>query len=114
MHKLNEIEKKYADDLLASADAGIIMHSYDMRDYKNVFSYKITDFIKLKKPVFYIGPKSDISEFVSNNCIGESINGINDPSAVADRIDEFIKKKYSYSDNVVKRFDISNLRRFIN
>jgi hypothetical protein len=71
---LKTLSREASEDLIYSADGGLMMHSFDIKDSKSVFSYKITDYSKYGKPIIYVGPKTEASKFISEKNIGICVN----------------------------------------
>lgn len=114
VHILGAVSNEIAAGLLKDSDAGIIMHSYSMKDYRNVFTYKISEFIGLKKPVFYVGPETEVSEFVRKNGIGIAVNNEADPEKIADLLQMHIKTEYKFQQRIFEMFSEENLLKLFN
>ncbi|PIP13707.1 MAG: hypothetical protein COX48_03500 [bacterium (Candidatus Stahlbacteria) CG23_combo_of_CG06-09_8_20_14_all_34_7] len=71
---LGILSRETSEDLIYSSDVCLIMHKFDIKDADSVFSYKVTDYAKYGKPIVYVGPSTDISEFIKMNNIGICIN----------------------------------------
>ncbi|MGE3062210.1 MAG: hypothetical protein AB7T10_01040 [bacterium] len=105
---LGQIARERAEDLIYSSDACVMMHDFNIRDRESVFSYKITDYSKHKKPVIYSGPVTAASKFIDSEHIGITIN-MREPRLIA----EALKNILSFKPNDVSRIFKSSFEEII-
>lgn len=90
------------------AKAGIILISFHADNEYNIFTSKLLDYMQLKKPILYIGPRSNASEFIERECIGITVTE-NDPQAIRKGIDDIMHFTPLYTDALVERFHYVNM-----
>ncbi|MDD3803978.1 MAG: glycosyltransferase [bacterium] len=89
---LGQVPRENAENLIFSSDVCIMMNDYSLKDKESVFSYKITDYIKYKKPILYAGPETAASKFIQEKKIGIAVVE-SDKTVIADAL----KKILSYA-----------------
>lgn len=88
---------------IAGARAGVILISFQSVNEHNIFTSKLLDYMAMKKPVLYIGPPSDASEFIERENIGISVTE-NSHAAIKKGIEDIMHYKPEYTDELINRF----------
>lgn len=88
---------------IEGARAGIILISFQSENEYNIFTSKLLDYMQLKKPILYIGPCSNASEFIQREGIGISVTE-NEAQAIRKGIEDIMHFTPLYTDALIERF----------
>lgn len=100
---LGEMDYNETQKYVFSCDIFLIMHPFNLKDGQSIFSSKLLDGLKFKKKILYIGPESDVYNFVKNNRVGEVVS----KSEIFDlesKLRKLIENEYLYNDNIIEKF----------
>lgn len=101
---LGELSYKETKNYIYSSDIFLIMHPFELKAGKTIFSSKLIDAIMFQKKILYVGPESEVFKFVRKNNIGETVSK-EEIEKLDYKINQLIKNEYKYDKEILKKFE---------